>query len=489
MNTPTIVLSCDWFSYSCYIMWSAWSATTLRPAADKFENMICQQNFGEYKAVKSVESNPLFMCSLLVKKNDMNVCHLFFGSKQDPKKRTGIAKVDNSMLYRQGWADEFTKCLRVIGWRIVATKRVDVCADFELFANGRKPLQFIKDYLHTPTTSRQSFVRKSSNQYRTNGVRSTAANIINTISWGTRDSPVQVNLYNKTQELADKTCKPWIIQKWEANGLQSGVDSFGHRHWVWRLEFSLNCQQIAFRSKNKSSVRNVSLSDVCDQAALVNTFRMLVPNYFQFYYLAPDDVAAKRKVKDLMPVDLFALNDLQLNEVPMTLNRTLATGRTERLLAKRLDTLLESSAFDTKTKEALIVAKNKFTQLAYIKDHYSVSDAEDVLAAFIYGLTTSDGQKVGKWSRELAEHHAKRFAKLLRCASSQMYADYEWACEALQDDVEHVRAMIAKTLEEATLMPEDDTPLTDDVVELRGAEEVTDEIDKMWQDIYNQCNG
>lgn len=449
MKNYPYVLSCDWFSYSCYV--PPYFVSVVRGKQDAVCKLykVYKLAADEFEIKESKEFHPCFSYSVLVEWRGQEVCTLMFGDKRSPASHAGVAKVANSFLYYGSWASVFLRALKAVGWRHTAVKRVDVCCDFELFANGRKPLQFVHDYLAKPTDSRPSFIRKSSNKYVATGVRSVAANIVQSVRWGTRESPVQVNLYNKTQELTDVKCKPWILEKWAANGIKSGLDDHGRMHWIWRVEFSINAAQLALRFKDKSKVFDISLTDVADQASLANLFEVLLPNYFQFYFLTPHNVRTGSKVRDLTPVELFHTDGVPANVTTMTLARSVGSGRTERLLARRLIELRGSSKLTPEQRTAVAPIIDLLINRAASKDSVNVSDGEDVLANFIYELTTPESSRLSKMSRAIASHHAKRFARLLRCGNSSEFADFAWACDALQLDIDELRHKMVSVLKQA----------------------------------------
>lgn len=449
MKKFPLVLSCDWFSYSCYVPFA------FRSLAAANEEKLCQLyrvykwKAHEFSVCESKEFHPCFMRSVALEWKGVQVCTLFFGDKRSLKSHAGVAKVANSFLYYGDWAGVFMNALRAVGWRNIAVKRVDVCADFEYFINGRLPHQFIHDYLEEPTASRPSFIRKSSNKYVATGVRGVSHNVLQSVRWGTRESPVQVNMYNKTQELADVKCKPWILEKWKANGLHSGIDEHGKMHWIWRVEFSINASQLAIRTKDRSRVLNISLNDVASQAALANLFEILAPNYFQFYYVTLDDVRRKAKVRDLQEVQLFDLGAIPCNLTTMTLARKIGCGRTEKLLLRVLGDVAAAGGVSEDVRDAILKTKSYLAELACEKDRVDAVSSEEVLSAFIYELTTPRTQKLSKMSRAIAAHNAKRFAKLLLCNNSTKFADYSWACDALQSDIDLLRDKILSVLQEA----------------------------------------
>lgn len=244
------------------------------------------------------------------------VAHLFYRCKRVDNPFSCQVKVDNSRLYYPKWGESLQALIRALGWRVMRIARIDVCCDFNHFANRRLPSLFVHDYLSEPTSLRCSFIRHSSNRFRVHGVRFLNDLRYETISWGTRESAVQTNLYNKSLELIDHADKPWIRQRWTEAGLLHGeID--GKMHHVWRVEFSIDPSAVFLKPKQpRDPVRDLSLSDVCTPAALAETFQMLHPRYFRFHELSK--VASHTpsiRVRDLPDVTLFDRTDCQIFEV------------------------------------------------------------------------------------------------------------------------------------------------------------------------------
>lgn len=455
MKPSKYVLSCDWFAYSCLSKWSAYNERS----TPKLHDVITYHAL-EYEVCETKESHPLFACSALIRLQGVDICHLFWENKRKAVGSSGrstsfecIAKVANSLLYTRGWADTFRNALAACQWVPVRVQRVDICCDFEYFANGRLPMQFARDYLSEPRPSRASFIRRGSNKYRVVGERSVSANRISTISWGTRDSPVQVNMYNKTLELQEVHMKPWIVAKWEQNGLQSGKDDAGKIHYIWRVEMSVNPSSLAFRSKNREQVSDWSLAIVSTQAQLMETWRIMLPRYFQFYYLTAAAKRARSRVRELTPVVLFDEVDAS-NVVPMTLNRSVSSGRTERILAKKLEEIRDKS-FDEKVIEAAACVRQYMIEKGAIADSKDVATTEDLLGHFIYGLKDANSaapEVLRPLSKAAASRQAMRYAKLLLCGKASGFADFDAAAFLAQDLIEDMRVKASVVI---SALPED----------------------------------
>lgn len=469
------VLSCDWFAFSCLSTWAEAKgyypektiqtkkdavgfpvferdqvAALFREVHREGKTAFIERRVGdvitfshyEFRVCESLERHINYNCAVRVVYNGIDICHLFYSEKRNPGSNRCIAKVANSLLYTKDWPSIFTDCLRACGWRWVAVNRLDLCCDFNYFANGRLPALFVNDYLRKPTRDRPSFIRRGSNKWRAVGERTIKANMIDTLSWGTRDSPVQVNLYNKTKELLEVHNKPWIQAKWEQNGLKSGKDDAGKMHYVWRVEFSLNPSAIAFRKKDRSSVIDVKLDSVCNQGALADLFSILLPRYFQFYYVPAVNCPAR--VRDLQPVVLFdSVNESDI--VPMTLSHSVNSGRTERLISKRLRQVLDTQQLTEQQMQSVMETARIFDDVADMKTLKDVAPADDVLYQILVGVRTWNlKEKPYRLTAERVQRQALRLAHLIMRGRVAGAPEFDMAVEAFQECVRDMRSHIAK---------------------------------------------
>ena len=338
MKKNTWVASCDWFAISCIANPQDFEILE-SPNGIILGSLVLSVN-------KSKECHPYYECSACLSAGDYDIAHVFWRCKRPEHRDSCLLKVANNRLYYTGWAEEVRAILKTLQWRFHHIARVDVCCDFNFFANGRLPLSFVQDYLAKPRASRPSFVRRGSNKFRAFGEKSIGNLLYETLSWGTRESAVQVNLYNKSIELKH-TNKPWIRDRWESVGLLDGKQPNGKVSYVWRVEFSLNPCAIAWKNTADVDkvVREVSLEDVATQGQLSQTFASLLPRYFQFYYLSPSDVRAKKRVRDLTPVVLFTDVD-NANYTPTTMRYFRKSTRADRNTFKRLCTYADEKVLN-----------------------------------------------------------------------------------------------------------------------------------------------
>lgn len=414
MKNNVYVVSCDWYAIQCESEWAVdevlkfkkGCADDMPPSISApvphFEEMSdvkrevrdivgLEFTYGAetFKATRSTEFSPLYNSSCLITWRGRPLLHCFYSPRRADMSRLSCqAKVANAALYSSNWPSLLRCCLRAIGWRFVRVVRVDIAADFEYFANGRLPLKFAQDYLNDrPSRVRPTFIRKSSNKWTAHGVKAFDRSLIETISWGTRESAVQVNLYNKTAELLHKADKTYIREKWRAYGLPADLDAPVKR-FVWRVEFSINPSRKFVHDKIHGQVREILQSDFETQAALNDFFRALLPDYFQFYYVTPEDKKKGRRVKDLWPVTLFADCDCAPWKLRTYVHSTVS-GRTEKILMKRLADVIDSNECNADEKMGLRAAYKKLSEIYHEKDAqgHGVVTSDDLLCGFLQQLS------------------------------------------------------------------------------------------------------
>lgn len=376
MVTEKYVVSCDWFSVSC------------DTPADFSPEDGSEYRFGThvFSLRPAVERHPMFERAALVYEGNCAVAHIFWGDKRSIPSRKGrlysaVAKVANSRLYYRDWAVHFDAMLHALSFREHHIQRVDVCVDFVYFFNRRLPLRFCGDYLSQPTKSRPSFIRRGSNKLNCRVERTMRHLDFQTLSWGSRESPCQVNLYNKSRELKDVKDKPWIRHRWYDAGIITPDDT---KHSVWRMEMSLNPSAVALRDKESAVVREVSIYDVCNSSSLSLLFQSLIPRFFQFFYLAQSDIAdSKKRVRDLRPVKLFDVSD-DVPYVPSSIRYFRSTGRMQKLFRRRLIDNIMSDQLTGEERKAYQLILKRFDSVHDVKpDEKAYTIAFDTITEYL----------------------------------------------------------------------------------------------------------
>lgn len=164
------------------------------------------------------------------------------------KANTGLVKISNECLYTQHNLLIALQGLEICKIKILSISRLDIAADFQTFANGWSPEEFVQSYLAG------GVVMIGAKKIQLNG--SCASGFTwNYLSWGSRSSDFRVYLYNKKLELSEKHDKPYIRQRWQEAGFDQATD-------VWRLEFSLKGKALFWQGEEQPSPVRIQWEDL-----------------------------------------------------------------------------------------------------------------------------------------------------------------------------------------------------------------------------------
>lgn len=420
------VVSCDWLAVACEA-----PANFCLPELDSEFVEGCER----FKVRPGVEFNPYYAFCRCIYWHGEQAFHFFASPRHpDANPRDCSVKVANRLLYCAGWVDVLKMFLRAAGLKINHLQRIDICGDFNEFSGGRKPESFIRDYFTQPRVSRPSFIRRGSNKFRTYGQKRLGLLDFKTLSFGTRDSPVQVNLYNKSEELKTKD-KPYIRDLWQANKLD--VDK------MWRVEFSLNPQGMMLHHLTPDYITEVTFDFAGIYSKLSALFTTFAERYFKFYYVTKEDEIKRTKVEKLRPVVLFDY-ELQAEFVPMSLCRKCNTGEKERraanLLAHEINyETLTPGQYET-LRGALGYLQKKYTTQAEVR-----RQPEDIL---LQQLSESLVDLPEIYSQKAARVRVNRWLQALRHKHySEQYNDFCKAFQYIDRNCELFTASLAPVLE------------------------------------------
>lgn len=429
MKHYPLVISCDWFSYSC----SCEGGFT--PELDwQVSDDLTSHSF---VMVETTEHHPFYERACLAKEGKAPVAHIFFGCKRADHPFSCQIKVDNSRLYYAHWAESLQSLVRALHWRIQFVNRIDICCDFNYFANGRSPLSFAQDYLSRPTKGRPSFIRHSSNKLRTVVTRTLHSLNYETLSWGTRDSAVQTNLYNKSLELSDHADKPWIRQRWVEAGLLHGkID--GKNHFVWRVEFSINPSALMLQDRDTASViGQLNINHVSTPAALIETWNVLHPRYFTFHFLTKEAANdPKIRVRDLPIVTLFEYDNCVKYKIK-GLQYYHKSTRTDKLLIRRLLESIDREDLTGEEKESVARVVNYLfrrtfqKQAEYAKENMATGVLTQYLKSCFMGIVPEDEFDSISLRRKM-ERRATRWVRMLQGVHNPDISNFAEALRQLE---------------------------------------------------------
>lgn len=423
------VVACDWLALSCEA-----------PSSFKLPELdtICEYHAVRFRASPAVEVNPYYSFARCFYYRDEPAFH-FYACPRHPAAdpRACAVKVANRLLYASDFVDILNMFLRALGLKVNHLQRIDICADFNEFSGGRKPAQFIRDYFTKPRVSRPSFIRRGSNKFRTYGQKRLGLLDFQTLSFGTRDSPVQVNLYNKSEELRSKD-KPYIRDLWRAHGLDEKC--------VWRVEFSLNPQGMMLHKLKPDYITEVTYDQAGVYTRLNELFTAFAERYFKFYYVTKEDEIKRRKVEYLAPVTLFDYTTAA-DFTPISLCRKSNTGERERRAAKLLATELDYAPGLTPGEQEQLRGALSYLQRKYTVDANASKRAEDILLS---ELANGLAQLPDIYSERTKRHRVTRWLQALR--HKQYDARYDEFCKAfnyIDREAENFTASLAPVIETA----------------------------------------
>lgn len=241
-----------------------------------------------------------------------------------------LVKFDNRLLYSSDLWKVVDCFLYDHNLAVLNITRLDLAADFNDFANGYEPPQFIADFAS----------KKIRHKGRGNGdlhfthfskpdkLGFSIAQLIYTgLSFGSHDSDVRAYMYNKTFELMTVKDKPYIRELWVRGGLDITRD-------VWRLEISIKSKGMRFRDKETGDKIRIKETTCKDSAELLKIYHTFVRKYFFFLKNRPFITNISREPM----IPLFADSPYYDHGVIRDLS---CSNRTERILIKQLWQLAE----------------------------------------------------------------------------------------------------------------------------------------------------
>ncbi len=330
MKRDIFIYSVDWFQYYCH------QESNPQPGQEYHGLQPNRQGYiSTYKILPPHEFSPIYNEHFCIALNGRPMAHCHYSPKMSAlNSRSASIKVENSLLYSPDWCFYLHDMLAAMRWQIQNITRVDLCADFNYFHNGRSPEIFAADYLRTASKKHPTYLRVGKDKWYAVGTKYVSENKVDYLRWGTRESEVCTYLYNKSKELREKNMKPWIARQWKAAGLD--VTN------VWRVEFSINAKGLALFDLKKNLYKPLFATDIDTQEAVESMFHVYAKKFFHFKLCQAGD---KRKKANLPDVQLFP----KIREEPTLKHRSVcrevASGKTEKTLINKLNALLDSDVY------------------------------------------------------------------------------------------------------------------------------------------------
>lgn len=265
-------------------------------------------------------------------------------------------KLDNRILYHQGFISVLYDLLSALRIKYKGVTRLDLCLDCNNLADGTSVPQFLHDLMFCQTHTAGHVFRKGSQRINVDCRRSaTTGCSITAMRWGSRASNVCVYCYNKSLEMAEVKIKPWIVEAWEKNGIQHEIYDAWNKlsdkarksninngttdryigHSVWRFEISIKSEGRDILNMQDGELFTLSPRFLDCQERIETMFWVYAEKYLCFY-------KSQGQTNTRCYPRYYPFGDERAKKVtdkPINLNHFADTGRTELIVANTLDKL------------------------------------------------------------------------------------------------------------------------------------------------------
>ena len=247
--------------------------------------------------------------------------------------------------------------------------RVDIAADFNRFDNGDSPADFVRRYMagsyHKIGNSRVHVYGQDYNaselvvidnrgkviqrpkilhrgtEVAAHGTDDNYCKSFTSLKWGSPSSRVNTKLYLKSKELAEVGMKFYILDNWEAVGLDTSD--------VWRLEFSVSSDAKNWACDDTGEFFRLGFEQIDTPDRLSFLWNILAAKYFVFTTATTTRTGTpqrKDRCPRYNPFDLSAVDSFR----PVTLTTDKPLNRTERMLLRWLYDIRHDPATPTDAK-------------------------------------------------------------------------------------------------------------------------------------------
>ena len=242
-------------------------------------------------------------------------------------KRLCLIKLNNRVLYSQGYVDMLFSILDLYDIGYKGLSRIDLCYDCNKFVNGRSPLRFMKQFAFVDQDS-EKYIYKvgGSKSFRIFASKNpTSLTQISGLEFGSGKSCKRAYMYDKSRELKEVKDKPWIREAWEQAGLVN--DEKTH---VYRSEISIKTEGAELMNKVTGEVFRLNPKWLVMQRNVEYMFHTYAANLFDFRLKGQ----AKR-LREYKKIQLFGKTE-EVCCVPKRVNLHADTGHTEKVVTNTL---------------------------------------------------------------------------------------------------------------------------------------------------------
>lgn len=284
------------------------------------------------------------------------LCRAPRSSAMDPKGCT--LKLENRVLYSKEWLPILRSILTNLQLQYKGITRIDLCYDCNKLAGGRSVGKFLYDYATAAPYQEGHIVRVGSRRFAFHGIRNRGGAMeVNSMRWGSQGSDIGAYCYNKSLEMIEIKEKPWILDKWEANGLINEWDmgawqklsdarkkfeiedgkSADYVHVpVWRWEISVKAHAKDLLDLDTGELFQLSLDYIEQQGAIERLFYIYAAKAFHFRMST-----GQKTIREYPDLTIFE-RKVEVSQCPHFVSRFLDSGRTEKVCYNVLKRMIET---------------------------------------------------------------------------------------------------------------------------------------------------
>lgn len=277
-------------------------------------------------------------------------------------------RLANRTCYMENPINRLRAFMLANGFSYISLSRVDICLDFNYFDSGERPQDILKAYLENKISKiNQCRIAAYGNSWvKTHGKDKWEERVWNSISWGSKNSPISTKMYNKSLELKETKDKFYIRDTWKAAGLRDD-DSVN----VWRVEFSVKSDYKHFVNIDSGELIPNDLTSYDDRDKLLFRFHTFANKYFHFVIKEGD----KRKDR-CRPKKLFVISKNEKAYKPIKLTKTTEPTHTDKIIANRLLEIVKDTSIKTDTRES---ARKMLVYFTYDKRMKNLEDGANYI--------------------------------------------------------------------------------------------------------------
>ena len=312
-----------------------------------------------YDVQKLNHETPLFLDTFQVTSRGIPVATIL----QRPRTtvmhpRSTTLKLENRILYSTRYIEILYTLNRLLKLQYKGITRLDICYDCNALHGGRDVPRFLRTFMTAEPLQKGHIIRSGSSRFTAHGTRSaTSVANITSMRWGSPNNAVTSYCYDKTLEMIEVKRKPWILDTWEANGLQYDIDeeslsrltekqrkrktdngqmSAYIRKHVWRFEISITAKGKDIINMSTGELFRLSPRYLEHRDAIARLFYLYAARVFDFRI---NDGCTR--LRDYRPLQIFEKYETPTAK-PHIVSTSADTGRTEKICYNKLRSLLET---------------------------------------------------------------------------------------------------------------------------------------------------